>query len=469
MVYSPDTTDEIQSSLIERLSNKIDKLTNFVNGSFNEVWTRSFSERLRDNQEALLAVQLSGWVEYAGGPITQDDLESLGVGGVDVEAVNKYMNDSDLDELVKIVGISRDMGETASGEVTVTVSSSSITVPEGTEFGTEPDNTGEYLSYITTEAASPATGESTVTIPVEASEAGSEYNVGSNQVTYLTNPPTGVEGVTNQEAISGGVDPETNDELRARAKDAVLENSGGGTVRGIEGYIETNVEGVITVEVEEFPDSSPPYADVVVDGGNQQEVLDAIDMSHPSGVKHNLVRPTEYTVDVVATVSGGISETDTTETLVTNYINDLQLGEDLYRDKIIQRIMNSSDNIDNISSLQIRISDEPHDFVSGTNVYNLDKNLEDDDGSLSREMGIVSVDGVSGGTATTFTEDTDYREWNSTSGDTSYPGHDSIDWSLSGAVPDGGSTFYVDYVVPEDITIDPREKAAPGNINITIQ
>lgn len=459
MVYRPDTVDAIQSDLIGRLSGKIDKLTNFVSGSFNNLWTLAFSEQLRENQEALLAAQLSGWIDYAGGPITDDDLSSLGIENVNADDVNEYMHDNDLDELVRIVGTERDPGDKAFGEVEVTVTNDNITIPEGTEFGTDPDTDGQYLSYFTTSRIQTPDGQTSVLVDVVADEVGEEYNVGSGQITYMPNPPNGVQAVTNAESITGGVNRESNAELRARAKNSVLEHSGGGTVDGIEGYIRNNVEGVITVRVEEFPDSSPPYGDVIVDGGIDSEVIDAIDQSHPSGVRHNLVRPTRYTIDVYAEVEGSNVTTDSPERLVTNYIENLELGENMYRDKIIQKIMNADVDIDNIVTLNIEIANDPYTFTSGTDVYQLDKNLADD--------GITEVTGIAGGSNTTFTEDTDYQEWNGNAGSTATP-HDSIDWSLSGTDPDDSTTFYVDYITPSDISVQPREKAEPGTINISL-
>lgn len=459
MVYRPDTVDAIQSDLIGRLAGKIDKLTNFVSGSFNNLWTLAFSEQLRENQEALLAAQLSGWIDYAGGPVTDDDLSSLGIENIDAEDVNEYMHDSDLDELVRIVGTERDPGDKASGEVEVTVSNDNVTIPEGTEFGTEPDTDGTYLSYFTTSRVQTPDNQTSVLVDVIADEVGEEYNVGSGQITYMPNPPNGVEGVTNANSISGGVNRENNEDLRERAKNSVLEHSGGGTVDGIEGYIRNNVDGVITVRVEEFPDSTPPYGDVIVDGGSDSAVLDAIDQSHPSGVRHDLVRPTRYTVDVYAEVEGSNVTTDSAERLVTDYIDGLELGENMYRDKIIQKIMNADVDIDNIVTLDVSIVNDPYTFVVGTDVYQLDKALSND--------GITEVTGTAGGGSTTFTEDTDYQEWNSSAGSTATP-HDSIDWSLAGTDPDDGTTFYVDYLTPNDISVQPREKAEPGSINVTL-
>lgn len=461
MVYQPQTEDSLYISLRDRLQGKIPSLTNFVPTSFNYVWTRAFAERVRANEVALLANQLSGYIEYAGGPITQDDLDTLGVSEVSAEEVNEYMRDEDLDELVAILGLSRDEGDRADGTVTITTSSSSVTVPEATQFGTQPDSQGNSLVYETTEEVTAGTGTTSVTANVQATEVGQVYNVGSGEVTFLINPPTGVKSVTNNDAIDGGVGAETNDELRERAKQAVFTQSGGGTVRGIEGFIFENVDGVTSVNIEQFKDGGPkqpsPYADVIVDGGIDSEVQDAIETSRPSAIRHFLVRPTFVTLDVTATVTGTDIDVTAVEDSVNQYISPLGVSESVVRDKIIQIIMNSDRDIERIEQLDIEVIDEPITFSTGTDVYGIDKQMQND--------GITEVTGTLSGTSGhTFVEDTDYQE-SDTDGDGL---DDSIDWSLSGDTPDDGTDFFVDYLVEDDIAIGSREKAEPRNVDVTV-
>lgn len=541
MVYQPSTQDSIYTSLQGRLTGKIAKLTNFAPTSFNYIWTRAFSDNLYEYEVAILASHLSGFIDYAGGPISQSDLDRLGISDIDPDDVNEYMDDGDLDELVKIVGVSRDPGEEATGELLVETIESGITVQSGREFGTEPDSEGNYLSYVTTsEIESPqqfsdtlafsssvqqytlernylslveVTGtlngssatftegtdfeinDSTidwsiggdnpddgtdftvtystneVNADIQAAEVGDGYNIGSGQVTYMPNPPTGVQSVTNPEAVSGGINEEPNDELRQRAKNAILNQSGGGTTAGIEGFIQDGVEGVSAVSVDEFytggSKQSAPYADVIVDGGDDAAVEDAIDASHPSGVRHYLVRPTIYTVNVRASVEGVSIDTGGVEEELTEYLSGLQIGERAVKDRMIQLIMNADENITNIDTMEIEIDREPHTYTSGTSVYQLNKQLMDDEGDHTYEEGITEVVGTLSGTAeTTFTEDLDYREWNSSAGN-SDPPHDSIDWSIGGDNPDDSTEFYVTYLVEEDISAGQREKLDPGTIAVT--
>lgn len=60
--------------------------------------------------------------------------------------------------------------------------------------------------------------ESTVGVPVEATETGQETNVGQNTVVVLRDDPVGIHSVTNWIATSGGRDKEEDDQYRERAK-----------------------------------------------------------------------------------------------------------------------------------------------------------------------------------------------------------------------------------------------------------
>lgn len=480
MVYKPRTTDEIYESLRGGLTGRITNLTNFVETSFNYVWTQAFSSRFRDNEAALLATQLSGWIEYAGGPITQEQLDALNVTGVEPEDVNKYMDDEDLDNLVEIVGVDRDPGEPATGQVTFTTVSAFTEIPAGTEVATQPDGSGNYFSYTTDEDTSTSSGETETTVSVTAVDVGEEFNVGSGQLTYLPSPPTGIQGVSNTAAILGGANRETNDQLRTRAKNAIFDKSGGGTAAGVRGYVESNTEDVTTVAVAEYPGgndslsanspspggpggstSTSPFADVIVEGGTAAEIEQSISEARPVAIQHNFVRPELVEVNVNVEILGsaiGADDIDSIENAVQTYINNLGLGETIYRDKIIQQIMNADSEVENIESLTVEITNESHTFSTGTDIYPLNKGV-----SMVND-GISQVTGTLNASSTTFVEDTDYQEVdNDTDGS-----DDAIDWSLAGDDPDDGTDFFVTYEITEDIEIDQYEKGDTNSVIVTV-
>jgi uncharacterized phage protein gp47/JayE len=477
MVYRPRTTEEIYESLRDRLTNQIDRLTNFVETSFNYIWTQSFSRRFRDNEVALLSSQLSGWIDYAGGPITQDDLDSLGIEGVSPEEINEFMDDDDLDELVKIVGTERSPGQRAVGQVTFTTVNSFTEIPEGTPVSTQPDASGDFFEYETDNTVTSPSGDTEVTASITAVEVGEEYNVGAEQVTYLTSPPTGVQGVANAEAILGGANEEKNDSLRQRAKNAIFDNSGGGTANGLVGFVRENTEDVSSVAIAEYPGgnasletdspspggpggdtSTTPFADVIVEGGETTAIEDSINKARPVAIQHNLVRPQLIEMNIDIDVAGSNVSSSDIQSSIVSYIDSRGLGEDIYRDKIIQRALNADSQAENIEDLTISITNEKIPYQSGTDVYLLTKGLE------MKTDGITEVSGEVSGNTTVFTKGTDYTDIDTYSDSSD----DSIDWSIGGASPDDNSDFTVTYKIRDDIPIDQYEKGDTNSVSVNI-
>lgn len=469
MTTQPRTQDEIYESIKARTAGEVPSLTDWSDNSPQKILVNDgYANALKRLEHQALAVQLSGWIDYAGGSITQTKLETLDIDAstVDIELLEEFMEDSDLDELVAQNGVERDPGARAIGTVEFTVESET-TIPEGTEIATEPDSNGEYLSFFTMDEVTASVSETEVTVNAQAETVGTEYNVGSNTVIYLPSPPTGVTAVTNNSAMTGGEDIESNDELRERAKKAPQQSSEGGTIEGIKGGIASEFDTIETSDI--FIDEKPEggdkqnssYADVYVDGGTDSEVKSVLDDVRPAAINHFLERPPLYEISVEATLStDGSINTDLVEDNVRDRISSLGLGNNVHRDNIIQVVMNSDENIMHIESLTVSIVGEEHEFTSGTNVYTLDKG-----GSMEND-GITTVTGTLSNSEHEFVENTDYQEWNSSSGDTSTP-HDSIDWSLAGDTPDDGTAFSVDYVISDDVNIADTEKATPGMITIT--
>lgn len=503
MTYKPRTVDEAYQSIRDKLTDRIESLTNFTETSFNYVWTRAFARRFREAELALLAVQLSGWADYAGGPITEEDLDDLDIDGVDPDEVNKYMNDEDLDRLAQLVGIDRSEGEFATGTVTFTTQSRLTTIPADTRVGTQPDQNNEFLEFRTDEEVESPSGQTEVQADVTAVDVGEEYNVGAvgggSGITYLPNPPTGVQSVENNQAMDGGESPEENDQFRERVKEAIFSTSGGGTALGVEGFVQNEVENVLAVNVKEYPggndslatdspspggpggsNSTTPFGDVIVQGeASDSDIQDAIDQARPVAIQHNLVRPNFVEVSVSAEVEAdaGVEASDIEDSL-TKFLSSRELGEDVYRDKIIQRIMNVSNSVNNINTLSVRIENETHIYDSDNSggdapnhpLYKLNKGdvMQYDstaDSNDATSSGISDVTGVFNGTSdTTFTEGSDFDE-----GTVDGSSPDAIDWSVGGDSPDEDEEFNVDYFMEDDVPINDYEKATPGNLSdITI-
>lgn len=68
-------------------------------------------------------------------------------------------------------------------------------------------------------------GQTGVTAPIEAIEGGTQGNVASDTIVNMPDPPTGVLDTTNIEDTTGGLNRETDEELRERAKGDLAEGS----------------------------------------------------------------------------------------------------------------------------------------------------------------------------------------------------------------------------------------------------
>jgi uncharacterized phage protein gp47/JayE len=139
-----------------------------------------------------------------------------------------------------------------------------------------------------------------VTVPVEALEAGPDGNVNSNAVVIMPTPPSGVEGVVNEAPITGGQSPERDEQLRDRAKHA-LERKGNATLNAIK-FAVLDVDGVEGVEVvDNSVDSSIPLGEVRVrySGGDDSKVLDVVEQTRAAGILAKLEKINEVLISGV--------------------------------------------------------------------------------------------------------------------------------------------------------------------------
>jgi len=459
MVLEPEQQEQIYERIRDAIA-AASAITNFSpNSPERAITDDGFSAEMRERQHEALAVQLSAYIDYAGKEITEQDLDDLGVDAerVDLELLNSYIESSDLDALAKRYSTFRDPGTFATGTVTFETSADEVLIPNGTVVGTQPDADGEYLAFFTTTEVVSPQGESSVDVDIEAAERGTDYNVGAGTITFLFQSVPGVGGnppVTNPEATTGGEDEETDEELRARAKESLVGTSGGGTLQGVENGLIAAFAGLDSENVEIVEDTDENTFDYVVDGGPSDDALrDKMDELRPVAIEGTLVRPTQVTLDITADVSGSDVDVAAVEEDLRTYVGNLGLGDTYVIDRVIQTIMNADDGIEGIDSLTTTAVDEVHTYQAGTSVYALDRapivagsvaNVEDDSGDQ-------------------YEKGTDYQEVDDSGDGTP----DAIDWSIGGAAPDDGETFTVDYQVDHDVTFGTQEKSVVGDATVT--
>ena len=116
-------------------------------------------------------------------------------------------------------GLVRRESVNATGYVTVTAKAG-LVIPLGYGFSTEADDEGNTIDFVTTEEVT-VDSLGNAKIPIEAAEGGSASNVGVNTIVLQTGDETGelldeIISVTNEEAVTGGLDEEDDDTLRER-------------------------------------------------------------------------------------------------------------------------------------------------------------------------------------------------------------------------------------------------------------
>lgn len=385
MALQPRSVEDIYADVRGRLENRITKVTNFVTGSFNNAFLVAHSAKVQEAEIKALAAELAGAVDYAGKDLTQSDLNRLGIEDVDPERINQYMDDEQLDRLAANFNISRDEGERATGTI-VLETSSSTTITNGMEVGTQPDASGRYQTYFVVEgSASDFDPDSNEIISLDegeneleiiAADVGQEFNVGGDTVTYIPNPQPSIQEVRNIEPIDGGENEEINESLRSRIKSSVFDSSDGGTELGMSSYIERNASDPVDVNIDEFEDENPPFVDVVIDGGEDDELVVLIDESRPTGIRHNLARPNEVTFSIFTSLVGEDIDTDLLESDIIFEINEIGLGGSFSSSSLLNTIISSQDEIESVPALNTYISEstrESHVFDEAQNVYELDQ------------------------------------------------------------------------------------------------
>lgn len=139
----------------------------------------------------------------------------------------------ELEQFVSIYGYGRIQGKASQGVVRITLNTAApqdYEIPLGSQFFTKGSGQGSGgnmpLYFASTQAVVLTTGSYSVDVPVQCTQVGTIGNVGPDTITYLGSV-IGSGSATNLTALTGGVDTETDMELRQRFKDTLLRNIAG--------------------------------------------------------------------------------------------------------------------------------------------------------------------------------------------------------------------------------------------------
>lgn len=234
-----------------------------------------------------------------------------------------------------------------------------IRIPKGTRVSTYSRAPGEAKVYETTEERvleKVAEGRWEADVPVRALIPGRAGNVYAGMITVMPKPLLGVEYVINREDILNGVDEESDEELRARAKRA-LEVAGRATLQSLEAAVR-GVEGVSSVLVEDMPDGVPGVVRVIADGGDEEEIKRVIEEVRAAGIRVEFLRPKPVYLDVDVTVNplpraDYAKLEDEVEARVRSYISSLSIGDDVLYNRIVEAVL-SVEGVYDVEELTVK-------------------------------------------------------------------------------------------------------------------
>lgn len=134
---------------------------------------------------------------------------------------------ADLDAFVSLFGFTRQAARRATGTVLLlrdSPASSAFFVPNGSQFSTG-DSTSVTAQTVTSTIF--PQGSTSISVTVQAAVGGSAGNVAANSLTRWISPIPGIIAITNPAALTGGMDAESDDQLRERFKRSLFRNMAG--------------------------------------------------------------------------------------------------------------------------------------------------------------------------------------------------------------------------------------------------
>jgi len=402
---------------------------------------------LSDTQEQILDAMVADAKEYFGEDLKEDELATIrlfytpiaiqfsqvqdDIGLVLQSAQIDNAEGKQLDLLTSLIGVSRDPATVATGDVEFSRSDTATkdyTIPSGTVVQTDAN---EVTKYQTTETVTLASGSTSAIAPIESEEVGVSTNAGANTVTVLPSPPAGIESVTNPSSITGGTQEETNDALRARAKEELATGSRASAPALI--YGARALDGVKSVSIfinDTNSDNTgsgglPDHSfELVVLGGNKQEIAQMIFDTKAAGdtswggsngnavtgtadlpngqqfdITYSAPNPVKIYVDVDLKILDTFDGEAAVRDSIVSYIGGLtsggneNTGEILVGDDAlygqIEYAIRDVDGVYDVNSLTVGTSDDP----TGTSDITIsDADVATTDGTSSSVIGVQTED-----------------------------------------------------------------------------
>ncbi len=260
---------------------------------------------------------------------------------------------SDLDSWVADYGLTRLPAVASTGPVTfsrftttqpaVIPAGTTVQTADGTQPFTVPADTTNSAWNATLNGFVIAVNVTSVTVGVQAANAGTQGNVLAGTITAITQPISGVDTVTNASAFTNGVNAETDAALRTRfvLDLASLSKATKIAIGSAIANIQQGLEYTITEDYDYTGAYDPGFFYVVIDDGTghpsstlQSTVANAIEAVRPVTSRYAVFAPVVVTANVSMTITSASGYTHSTVvgnvgTALTNFINALPLGTEL--------------------------------------------------------------------------------------------------------------------------------------------
>jgi uncharacterized phage protein gp47/JayE len=332
-------------------STRLSNITNFQTGSVAGMLARNLANQLSNLYQINNRTYEAGFLSLAKG--------------------------NDLDNHADGWGLTRQNGAFATGIIKLTIGSGGTTLVVNNNYVAVSAIAGQTLGF---QITSPVTGFSYETAPgtssyynVQAVAIGSKYNIGANTVSILYNSASFATDVTADANItvsnpiltndgllntfSGGQDIETDDDLRTRIY-RKANKLGRASLPAMKAALEDLdfVKNVKILDYETNPDLDADtfYVYAVGDSGlklltdttSKTNLRNEINEYRPVGTQFSILSPMGIFINFSGTATlfqeDGINTTQTLsaiETNITNYINNLQIGEDVIYSQLIEEAM----------------------------------------------------------------------------------------------------------------------------------
>ena len=267
-----------------------------------------------------------------------------------------------LDYHARACGLSRRAPTNAIGDLKIVTTKKNLVFDEGFIFSVPGENGVAAIDFEATEKVTcGAVGE--YIVPVRAVESGTYSNVKADSITIMKNPIAGVASITNEEAMMGGTEPESDDSLRQRIDDFYAGRMAS-FVGNKKDYIRwaKEVPGVGYAHCIPTPNGQPNTVKVVVADGNgdpaNTEILKAVEL-HIFGTGHeDLERLAPIGIVEYWVVAPTLEEIDYSFDVKLEEGYTLAQVEELLRDNLKAHYMTLTDDDNNYGVLRyVAVSD----------------------------------------------------------------------------------------------------------------